>query len=82
MAGATQVTLSSATPMPKRLAEVLRGIAEGREVERREYDQEPDRSSMSSGSMMSGRQSAVRIQAQRKATNSRSDLRPAELFPR
>tara|TARA_R110000796_G_scaffold66440_2_gene152777 strand:- start:2724 stop:4775 length:2052 start_codon:yes stop_codon:yes gene_type:complete len=59
------------------VAEVLRGIAEGREVEEN-MTQSPDGSSMSSGSMMSGRQSAVRIQAH-ESTNSVVIFGPAEL---
>ena len=58
------------------VAEVLRGIAEGREVEDN-MAQSPDGSS-SGGSMMGSRQSAVRIQAH-ESTNSVVIFGPAEL---
>lgn len=58
------------------VAEVLRGIAEGREVEEN-MTQSPDGSS-SGGNMVGSRQSAVRIQAH-ESTNSVVIFGPAEL---
>lgn len=60
------------------VAEVLRGIAEGREVEENMV-QSPDGGTMSGGSMIGGtRQSSVRIQAH-ESTNSVVIYGPAEL---